>query len=218
MIRFSPWTACKSAPAYFVVVDDASKIPDVKSVTQYYQILKRNALRLSSLTNDLLDVQRLESNRMELYRSKFNLKELVSDIIGEISPLYTEKTITIDQKIDADLLIWADRDRIQQVLVNFLVNAFKFSPENSRILITAYEDPEKIAVSVVDEGIGIDISDLPKLFTPFPDIEPIVRGKGSGLGLSICKGILELHGGDAWGESEGQGKGSTFTFTLPTKE
>lgn len=203
---------------YIELIDDASKIPDVKSVTQYYQILKRNALRLSSLTNDLLDVQRLESNRMELYRSKFNLKELVSDIIGEISPLYTEKTITIDQKIDADLLIWADRDRIQQVLVNFLVNAFKFSPENSRILITAYEDPEKIAVSVVDEGIGIDISDLPKLFTPFPDIEPIVRGKGSGLGLSICKGILELHGGDAWGESEGQGKGSTFTFTLPTKE
>ena len=203
---------------YIELIDDASKIPDVKSVTQYYQILKRNALRLSSLTNDLLDMQRLESNRMELYRSKFNLKELVSDIIGEISPLYTEKTITIDQKIDADLLIWADRDRIQQVLVNFLVNAFKFSPENSRILITAYEDPEKIAVSVVDEGIGIDISDLPKLFTPFPDIEPIVRGKGSGLGLSICKGILELHGGDVWGESEGQGKGSTFTFTLPTKE
>jgi len=85
------------------------------------------------------------------------------------------------------------------------------------MLIMANEGQEKTTISVVDEGIGIDVSDLSKLFTPFPEFEPTVRGKGSGLGLSICKGIVELHGGKIWAESEGLGKGSKFIFTIPLK-
>jgi len=81
----------------------------------------------------------------------------------------------------------------------------------------ADEGRGKVSVSVVDEGIGVDMDDLSKLFTPFPDIVPTVRGKGSGLGLSICKGIVELHGGEIWAESEGHGMGSKFSFTIPTE-
>ena len=110
------------------------------------------------------------------------------------------------------------RARVMQVLVNLLSNASKFSPNGCEILVEVEEVEGGVLFKVVDTGIGIDAGDIDKLFTPFPSIErSYVTEQSTGLGLSICKGIVELHGGRIWAECEGHGKGSTFAFTIPIK-
>jgi K+-sensing histidine kinase KdpD len=104
-----------------------------------------------------------------------------------------------------------------QVLVNLIDNASKYSPKRSRIKVKAETVNDEIKFSIMDEGIGLTEEDIPKLFKPFPDIErPVVTERSVGLGLSICKGIVELHGGEIWAESDGMNKGSKFIFTIPT--
>lgn len=109
-----------------------------------------------------------------------------------------------------------DRSRISQVLINLLSNASRFSPEDSTVKLKVTEKEDSVMVSVEDEGIGLSEENMGELFKPFPQIDrPTVTEKSTGLGLSICKGIVELHGGEIWAESEGRGEGSTFYFTLP---
>jgi len=113
-------------------------------------------------------------------------------------------------------LVCVDPDKIGQVLVNLLDNASKYSPEGSVIKISAGERDKLVKVSVTDEGIGLSEEDLGKLFLPFPDIQrPVVTAQSVGLGLSVCRGIVKLHGGRIWAESPGPGQGSTLFFTLP---
>ncbi len=113
--------------------------------------------------------------------------------------------------------MYADKDRLQQVLVNLLVNSIKFSNPGSKVVIKVQASGDYLEFSVRDWGIGLSEEDIPKLFIPFPDINPEIQGRGTGLGLSISKGIVELHGGRIWAESDGKDMGSTFRYTILSK-
>lgn len=200
---------------YIELIDEAFKESNIAAVTSYYEVLKRNANRLGVLTDDLLDLQRLESDRIDLSLETINVRAFVGRIINEIRPFYSEKKISIEMMIEPELEIKADPVRLRQIIINLVINAIKFSFEKTIVQIIAKVDGESVEISVIDHGIGMSPEDLTKLFVPFPDIVPTSGGKGTGLGLSICKRLVELHGGEIWAESDGSGKGSTFTFSLP---
>lgn len=196
-----------------LITDDPEKLSETQR--RYFEVIMRNVHRLSKLTEDLLDQQRLEEHRMVLNIEKINTSNLVTEVINEFRPIANEK----NQTINVDILeteIEIDRLRIMQVLINLLSNASKFSSDGSEIEVTMSKEDNSVTFSVKDFGVGIREEDIEKLFTPFPGI--LVEGNvsGTGLGLSISKGIVDLHGGSIWVETEGLEKGSTFSFTIPT--
>ena len=190
---------------------------DPDKTKKYLEIAARNTDRLEALTTDLLDQQRLEDGQLEIVHTPLNLNELVNRSIEEVRHKLESKHQKI--KIETppeETMVQGDPLRLSQVLVNLLDNASKYSPEGSLIQVTVKKTGEEGKVSVTDTGYGLSPEDMDKLFKPFPDIDrPIVSGQSVGLGLSICKGIVELHGGEIWAESRGLGEGSTFTFKLP---
>ncbi len=161
---------------------------------------------------------------MKLERKLGNLNELVADIVGNFAPAATEKKITLDKKLQADLVkIYFDPDKIAQVLANLINNSIKFTPENGQIVVqSSYygSDPNYVCVSVKDNGEGIAKEDFDKLFKKFQQLDMRLTRKtgGTGLGLALSKQVVELHGGKIWAESEGKGKGTTFSFILPKEE
>jgi len=200
-----------------LIEDRAEDMP--QEVLLYLEIIKRNTDRLEVLTNDLLVSQRLITGKIKLTLSESNLKTLVLGIIQEIEPLSTTKLQTI--RLETSGLIpdiALDQVRVSQVVSNILNNASKFSPETSEILVKISTDPESVVVSVTDTGIGIAEEYIDKLFKPFPDIPGRDNYPGTGLGLSVCHGFIELHGGKIWAKSEGAGKGTTISFSLPIRQ
>lgn len=186
-------------------------------IRNYVGVAYRNAERLEALTKDLLDQQRIEESRMEIEKQVINLNTLVSYVVEEVKGLIDvkEQTVEIDLPGEAPIII-GDELRLGQVFINLLDNASKYSPKGSMIELGVQPQDNMVRVSITDHGSGIAEEDIEKLFTPFPDIvRPVVSERSVGLGLSICKGIIELHGGEIWAESDGKEKGSTFYFTLP---
>jgi signal transduction histidine kinase len=182
-------------------------------------IIERNSDRLSSLTSDLLDVQRIASGRLEVDLSIIDLKDVIEQSVKEINPEIAEKKQVLKLEIPKEpFKTMGDSQRLNQVLLNLLNNASKFSKEESTIYLKVETDDEKILVSIKDSGIGIKKADVERVFTPLAMIEKPVYVKGTGLGLSISKGIIDLHNGEIWAESEGEWKGSKFTIQLPKKE
>jgi signal transduction histidine kinase len=116
---------------------------------------------------------------------------------------------------DDQLIINGDRNRLCQVLINLFSNATKFTPEGSEIILQFEKNAGNIKTQVSDTGIGLREDDLERVFEAFTKIKKATYIKGTGLGLSITKGLVEAHGGKIWVESEGEGKGATFTFTIP---
>ena len=188
-----------------------------ESQRQYFTVIQRNVQRLTKLTDDLLEQQRLEEGRITVIFEPVNVMDLVEMVRSEFLPIMGAKRQRLEVSC-VDVVVGMDRLRLMQVLVNLLSNASKFSPEGSVIRVDVVEKGDGVQFSVVDQGVGIGEEDIGKLFTPFPGI--LVEGNvgGTGLGLSICKGIVELHGGRIWAESEGEGKGSRFSFTIPNKK
>lgn len=186
-------------------------------ILQFLKVVERNVERLRRLTDDLLDVQRIESGKLKLSREPLDMRGVVEEVVREMLPFVEQKKHRLRVKIpDRPLPVYGDRIRLAQALTNLLSNSVKFTPEGGEIRVEAEDRGDEIAVRVSDTGFGIAKEDLPKLFKPFPDIKkPIVTEKSTGLGLVICKGIIKLHGGRIWAESPGLGKGSTFTFTIP---
>jgi len=208
-------TPLSSIQGYIEIIQDDQTNLSQKQL-QYFDVIQRNVQRLSVLTDDLLNKQRLEEGKMTLNIEQVKTKELIQDIINEFTPILNKKKQTL-QCNSTDTTIYFDKLRITQVIANLLSNASKFSPEGSNIYLNVSECIHNIFFSVSDTGVGISHKDIPKLFTPFPDIMVEGNGMGTGLGLVISKGIVELHGGEIWAESEGIGNGTTITFTLPLK-
>jgi len=187
-----------------------------KSLRSEIEIVERNVDRLLNLTNDLLNVQDFEAGRMELKFETLNLHEALAQCIEEMQPLLREKKQEIRLEIPAQPLpIVCDRLRLDQVLTNLLTNANKFASPGGSIIIRVEEDETTETVSVTDDGIGIDKKDLQRIFEPFAAIEKPSYFKGSGLGLSLAKKLVEAQGGRIWATSPGKGQGATFAFTLP---
>jgi len=180
------------------------------------EIVKRNTQRLLDLTEDLLDIQYMESGRMQLKFEDLNLQEILTECVEEIQPLVNAKGQEVRLEIPGKALFVAgDRLRLVEVLMNLLHNANKFSPNGGSIIVRVEEEVGTITISITDNGIGIDKKDLGRVFEPFAAIPKPTYFKGSGLGLSLTKRLVETHGGKIWATSTGIGSGATFAFTLP---
>lgn len=197
------------------------------------EVIMRNALRLQRLTEDLLDVARIEGNTLQLYRENVNFHNLVSNIVEDYSKVLENLADSSQQKVQLqyrpdktitdNLQLYIDRFRISQVLSNLLSNAIKHTTKEKEGTITVMASVQNeettnskaaVIVNVIDNGQGIDKVLLPKLFDKFASLSTTAH-KGTGLGLFISKGIVEAHGGKICGKNNKDGRGATFTFTLP---
>lgn len=188
--------------------------------------ISRNASRLQRLTNDILDVTRIESRTLTLDKEKFKLSDLIANVVEDhrshVEKVNSMVKLLYNNKYNSEEypIVEADKDRITQVISNILNNAIKFASnqkeEGGTVSVTLeknYSNPEEVIVNIRDTGEGIHQEILPRLFTKFAT----KSFSGTGLGLYISKSIIEAHGGRMWAQnnSDGQGGGATFTFTLP---
>ena len=175
----------------------------------------RNADRLKRLTEDILDITRIESQSLKLKMEIFNLNEKIKNVIQDAKHALSDANTTkiIFEQTEQDIPIYGDKVRIFQVVSNLLTNALKFT-RNGDISIRAEQKDGYAIVTVKDNGTGIDPEIMPRLFTRFASKSQT----GTGLGLFISKSIVEAHGGKIWAENNKDGKGATFGFTLPITE
>jgi two-component system, OmpR family, sensor histidine kinase VicK len=188
---------------------------------QLLDTITRNAKRLQRLTDDILDVTKIESQSLKLNKERFNLNDVITNVIDEMIVNREFKNEKSDDNNNIkleyrpkDIFVEADRVRVTQVISNLLDNSIKFTKEGKiTITIEKKEDGEVVVISIKDTGIGIDSEMFPKLFSKFAS----KSYQGTGLGLFICKSIVEAHDGKIWAENNNQEKkGATFYFTLPT--
>src|SRR4030043_289947 len=187
-----------------------------------------NARHLLQLINDVLDISKIESGKVELEIKEIDLKWLIESVIPTFEPLIKQKGLLLTVSIDEGLpLIYGDEDRIKQILINLLSNAVKFTHQGG-IIISAKlsergvgrgETPIFVEVCIEDTGIGIKEEDISRIFDKFVqvDLTTVRQYEGTGLGLSITRGLVSMHKGMIWVTSK-YGEGSRFCFTLPLKK
>jgi putative tryptophan/tyrosine transport system substrate-binding protein len=192
--------------------------PLTEKQIHYLTRVRSNTQHLASLINDLLDLSKIESGGIEVKSSRVYLSGLVHEVVEALRPVAAEKAIALEATVrEPSILIWADRHKINQVLMNLIGNAIKFTPVQGRVTVsTTRNGGEGVQVSVSDTGPGIPPDEKEKIFAKFYRIAEVngENPKGTGLGLAIAKALVELHGGKIWVESE-PSRGSTFSFTLP---
>ena len=178
--------------------------------------IKQGSAHLLQLINDILDLSKIEAGQLELRTEDFPVKNALSEVLSTIRPLAMSKNILVQDKVETELQVLADRVRFKQVLFNLLSNAVKFTPNGGRIDIDCAERENEVCVSVTDTGIGIRAEDQALVFEEFRQVEGNLgaANEGTGLGLAITKRLVEQQGGKISLESE-PGKGSRFSFTLP---
>jgi two-component system, NtrC family, sensor kinase len=184
---------------------------------EYTEDILSSGRHLLSLINEILDLSKVEAGRMELELTRFDLPLAIENARTFVRERATKHGITLDVSVDERLGDFVgDERKIKQILLNLLSNAVKFTPEGGRIGIKARQADGAVEISVSDTGIGISPEDQAKIFEEFRQVGTDYAHKmeGTGLGLTLAKKFVELHGGRIWVESE-VGKGSTFTFTLP---
>jgi signal transduction histidine kinase len=176
-------------------------------------VISRNAKRLQRLTEDILDITRIESQSLNLKKEIFNLNEIIMSILAEYeSRTGSKNNVKITFASKGDFIVQGDRGRLAQVLSNIISNAIKFTQEgNIDISLERLRDGKDVILSVKDTGSGIDPDIMPRLFTKFATKSHI----GTGLGLYISKSIIEAHGGRIWAENNSNGTGAIFSFSLP---
>lgn len=179
----------------------------------YLQVVDVNADRLSELINTILDVSKIEAGRLSLLRRRVNVNQLVQTALTSAKGLAEGRTLRADGAEAPD--VFADPNRILQVVANLVSNAVKFTKEDGTITVGVRERDGMVAVLVQDDGVGISAGDLSKLFQKFSQVgDKEAKRKGTGLGLMLCKQLVEMHRGAISVESE-LGKGTRFAFTLP---
>lgn len=179
--------------------------------------IERNVMRLAVLVKDLLAAADLNMKRLDLNPSAIDLRELVSDAVESFQPQARKMGVTLLTAADRVVPVFADRDRVMQVLFNVVGNAIKFTPSGGSVTVTATELDGQALATVADTGLGFSEKDRSNLFLPFGRLHEDKPGAppGTGLGLFIAKGIIEESGGEIWAESPGPGRGCTFGITLP---
>lgn len=175
---------------------------------------------LLKLINEILDLAKIESGKEELDFSNVNPVVVFKTSLDMMKEMAFRKNVTLDLQIDPDMgpaTIIADEVRFREIVVNLLSNAVKFSPDGGFVTLCAERTETDMVISVCDSGIGVNPEDQERIFDPFEQVNSrsVGRALGTGLGLALTKKMVELHGGRIWVESEGQGTGSAFRFTMP---
>lgn len=208
-------------PVLPIILSAEGLAEDIGTDNNKIEIILRNAKRINKLTNDILDVSRIKSNTFRLQRDNTNVKKLIEEAIQDVLFKMAENKspnlrITFESKLSGgNEEVMVDKGRLNQVLSNLLDNAVNFTDQGV-ITVTLQQgsDPGFVEVAVADTGKGIDPTVRPRLFEKFATKSE--KAKGTGLGLYLCKAIIEAHGGKIWAGDNPGGKGSVFAFTLPT--
>lgn len=177
--------------------------------------IQQGARHLLALINDILDLSKVEAGRLELSRENVPVGTALAEVLGSIRPAAAAKGISVLSSIGPDVMVFADRTRFKQILVNLLGNAVKFTPEGGKIWVEAAERRGRLTVSVSDTGLGIPADEQEAIFDAFHQAGATTKGvkEGTGLGLAITKRLVEEHGGRIWVESEPE-KGARLSFTM----
>jgi signal transduction histidine kinase len=191
--------------------------PQRKSLTR----IDSNSRHLLALINDILDITRIEAGRMPLNVTRFQIVDLVDEVMSELEPIIRRSNLTVTTKRarTALPLVRTDRQKVKQIVLNLLSNALKFTPTGSVIIGTAFDrKTNTLAITVRDTGVGIPEESRSKIFEDFRQLDnsPTRGYGGTGLGLSICRRLAQMLGGAIEVVST-LGEGSTFTFRLPVR-
>jgi len=211
----SPLSSIRSFSEILLNYDDV----DESTRKEFLNIINEESERLTQLANEILDLVRMESGKIQWHMDDVDMAEVAKLAVKTMLPLTKDKALSMETSIPENLyLIKGDRNKLLQVMLNLISNALKFTSEG-KITVGMEEAPDEMKVYVSDTGEGIYPEEKDKIFEEFYRIGDDLTGrpKGSGMGLSISKKIVEAHGGNIWVESR-LGKGSTFFFTLPKKE
>jgi two-component system phosphate regulon sensor histidine kinase PhoR len=189
-----------------------------ETATEFIDIIERNAARLHQLVEDVLDLSKIESRELKLKLESVAVAAVASHVATLLRPTAERKQIEVRVEVPDDLAsVRADRRALEQVLSNLVDNALKYGAQGGKVAVRAAPDGNRVRISVVDNGPGVEAKDLPRLFERFYRVDP-GRSRdlgGTGLGLSIVKHLVEAMGGSVDVEST-PGRGSTFWFALPT--
>ncbi len=186
--------------------------------TKQLNMVRDSSHHLLDLINDVLDISKIEAGQLEITSEPFDMREAIEKVVRTVTPLAEKKGLALVAEVAPQVgQITSDRRRVEQILINLVNNAIKFTEEGV-VCVECEVNDSWLVTRVVDTGIGIKPEDVGKLFKAFRQVDTgLARVKEeTGLGLSICKNLLEMLGGEIWVESE-WGVGSTFTFTLPVK-
>lgn len=211
----TPLTSVKGF-LHLLSADGYGTVP--QKVKDRTQLAERNVARLISLIDDLLAVEKLEAGKLDITPELIPLSPVISRSLDAVRVFSEEHGVSLTAE-SVETSVFADGDRIVQVLVNLLSNAIKFSPRDSTVAVSIQEQPDWAEIRVTDSGCGIPSDHLEAVFDRFKQVRSSDDRKkgGTGLGLAICKSIVEQHGGTIYVTSQ-EGKGSTFCFRIPTKQ
>ena len=218
VLGFAKITKKRLEEKIFPITDksDPKTAKTIEQISGNLNVVIAEGERLTNLINDVLDLAKIEAGKMEWNNEPVNIPEIVERAIASTSSLFEQKNLHLDRKIATDLPeITGDRDKLIQVVVNLLSNAVKFT-NTGTVTCSVFQQDGGIVVGITDTGIGIALEDYDKVFEQFKQVGDTLtdKPKGTGLGLPICKEIVEHHGGKIWLESK-LGTGSTFYFMLP---
>ncbi len=180
-------------------------------------VMHRNVERLGTLVEDLLTVSHAQAGRLAIDPQAMDLAQLLDEACAGFAAAAQARDITFKAPGGPPVTVHADPNRITQVVSNLISNAFKFTPPGGEVVVSLSDEGDEAMVTVTDNGTGIGPEDLPKLFTPFVQVhDPVeVTEPGSGLGLYICKQLVQMHGGTIGADSDGLGQGASFWFRVP---
>ncbi len=190
--------------------------PLTEKQIHYLTRVRSNTQQLAGMINDVLDLAKIEEGKIELRPVRISLAGLMHEVVDTLRPVAAEKSIVIDAgALEPSILVWADRDKVNQMLTNLIGNAIKFTPPLGRVTVASTSGPEWVKVSISDTGPGVPLNERTRIFEKFYQAGDGGRKpRGTGLGLTITKTLVELHGGEIWVDSEA-GCGSSFHFSLP---
>ncbi|ATW26601.1 sensor histidine kinase [Candidatus Formimonas warabiya] len=183
---------------------------------KYLHIIHDETNRLIRLTNDILQLAQIQSGSLKLNKEVFPVRDIVNPVRASIDPLIGEKALDLSVPCDAELCVYADKDRLTQILINMISNSAKYGEAGGTISLQVAQVPDGIRFSIKDRGPGIPPDELPFIFEKFYRVDKSRRSdqSGTGLGLNIVKNLVELHGGKIWAASE-IGVGTEMVFELP---
>ena len=210
----TPLTSIKGY-ASILIDGQAGDIP--LAVKERLEKINKHSDSLVKLINDLLDISRIESGRVDMKFESENIKDIVENVADLLAPQIKEKQLQLTLDVPESLSkVYIDHGQIERVFINLISNAIKFTPEKGNIAVRARGVDEHIQIDITDSGIGISMEDKERIFSEFYRVENTINQslKGSGLGLTLVKYIVEAHKGKIWVESQ-LNKGSCFSFTLP---